>query len=525
MNSSTKLKAVLYCRVSSKEQEETGYSLPSQEKLLKEYAERKGFVIAKTFLIAESASGAKQRRVFGEMIKFTEKNKVANILCEKVDRLTRNLKDAVTVNDWLEENPERQIHFVKTNLVINKGAKSDEKFRWDIEIVLAKKQIANLSEEVKKGQMEKLAQGWLPTKPPLGYKTIGDKGHKTHIIDEEVAPHIQNMFEWYATGNYSLARLESELYKAGLRTRNGKKLGISRIHDSLQDPFYYGKMRWNGEIYDGKHEHLIDKDVFDKVQTNLKRKTQNPHFRKHNSLLKGKVHCEHCGGLVTWYIQKGNWYGHCSNHGEYRKCQYKTCIRQEVVEEPVMNFIDVIAPKNEEVLAVIEEKLREQHGERVAEREGEIKRLERLLEDVRKQKDKVYEAKINREVPIEFCERKIAEYIKDEESLESALVKVSDKSDEYQQLGIAVHELAYKGKEIYEKATVDEKRLLMSQLFTNLVQNRREIKPEYTLAAEFLAEWMPKLNEDYELKKHLLIGLNKGKADVLASASPAWLRG
>jgi len=44
------MKAVIYARVSSKEQEETGYSLPAQEKLLKEYAERNGFEIAKVFL-------------------------------------------------------------------------------------------------------------------------------------------------------------------------------------------------------------------------------------------------------------------------------------------------------------------------------------------------------------------------------------------------------------------------------------------------------------------------------------------
>ena len=68
----------------------------------------------------------------------------------------------------------------------------------DIEIVLAKKFIANLSEEVKKGQKEKLAQGWLPTKPPIGYKTTGDKGHKIHVIDNEKAPFMKDMFELYS---------------------------------------------------------------------------------------------------------------------------------------------------------------------------------------------------------------------------------------------------------------------------------------------------------------------------------------
>src|SRR3989344_2836087 len=140
-----KTKSVSYCRVSSKEQEETGYSLPSQEKLMQEYADRKIFEMAK---------------IFSEMMVYLAKNKIDILLCEKVDRITRNFKEALVINDWLEENPNRQIHFVKQNLVIHKNAKYDERFRWDIEIVLAKKYIANLSEEVKKGQAEKIAQGW-----------------------------------------------------------------------------------------------------------------------------------------------------------------------------------------------------------------------------------------------------------------------------------------------------------------------------------------------------------------------------
>jgi DNA invertase Pin-like site-specific DNA recombinase len=266
------IKAVLYCRVSTKEQEETGYSLPSQEKLLSEYSARKGFYVAKVFSVAESASGTKQRKIFAEMMTYMAKHKIKNLVVEKVDRLTRNLKEAVVANDWIDEDDERKLHFVKQNLIIHKNAKSDEKFRWDIEIVLAKKYIANLSEEVKKGQAEKLSQGWLPTKPPLGYKTIGDKGHKTHIIDLAIAPHLRKMFELYATGNYSIIRLEDELYKEGLRSSNGNKILQSRIYELLQDPFYYGKIRWNDELYQGKQEKLITEDLFEKVQAVLKRR-------------------------------------------------------------------------------------------------------------------------------------------------------------------------------------------------------------------------------------------------------------
>jgi len=80
------MKAVLLCRVSSREQEETGYSLPAQEKLLKGYAEKLVFGVTKIFSISESASGRKQREIFSSMTEYVKKNNIKIIICEKVDR-------------------------------------------------------------------------------------------------------------------------------------------------------------------------------------------------------------------------------------------------------------------------------------------------------------------------------------------------------------------------------------------------------------------------------------------------------
>ena len=107
------MKAILFARVSSREQEETGYSLPAQQKLLEEYAKKNGFQIAKRFSISESARGGSQRTTFNEMLGYVKKNSIKVIVCEKVDRLTRNLKDAVYVNEWINKDADRQVHFVK----------------------------------------------------------------------------------------------------------------------------------------------------------------------------------------------------------------------------------------------------------------------------------------------------------------------------------------------------------------------------------------------------------------------------
>jgi len=518
----TKNEAVIYCRVSSKEQEETGYSLPAQEKLLTEYAQRKGLGILKVFSVAESASGAKQRKIFGEMMEYMRKKGIQILLCEKVDRLTRNLKEAVVANDWLEANEERQLHFVKQNLVIHKNAKSDEKFRWDIEIVLAKKFISNLSEEVKKGQKEKIAQGGLPTKPPTGYKTIGEKGHKIHVINHETAPLIKKMFELYATGNYSVIGLEDEMYKLGLRSVNGKKILQSRIYDLLQDPFYCGKMKWNGEVYPAKHEPLITKDLFEKAQSILKRRGKTALSTKHNSLFKSKIFCDGCEGVLSWELQKGTWYGHCNNHLKSRYCSKKTYIKESEVEEQIDTVFGKIAPRSEAVLKWIEEIIKDENADQVKFRETEIQRLNGLLFNIRKEKDKYFEATINREVPLEYCERKISECKAEENVLESALDRVVSQSDEYQELRLIIHNLAFKAKEIYQKANVDEKRLLFAQLFTNFTQNRYEIISNYNLACDYLLEWIPKLNESYELQKNLISPIQKSDFEL---SNPIWLRG
>ena len=94
--------AVLWARVSTKEQSEEGYSLDAQVKMLREYASKNNIRILKEFIIPESASGKQERKKFQEMLQYLRENpKIQHILFEKVDRATRNFKDSVRLNDWL----------------------------------------------------------------------------------------------------------------------------------------------------------------------------------------------------------------------------------------------------------------------------------------------------------------------------------------------------------------------------------------------------------------------------------------
>src|SRR5260370_14273716 len=91
------IRVVLYARVSSKDQEKEGFSIPAQLRLLRDYAASTGFEVAEEFTDVETAK-ASGRTNFGQILAYLEKNPrtCRTILVEKTDRLYRNLTDYAT---------------------------------------------------------------------------------------------------------------------------------------------------------------------------------------------------------------------------------------------------------------------------------------------------------------------------------------------------------------------------------------------------------------------------------------------
>jgi site-specific DNA recombinase len=144
---------VVIARVSSKGQEEEGYSLDAQVKVDTSYCDNNGLRVARIFKIAESASKSEQRKIFKKAMEYIEKHNIKHLVVEKVDRHVRNLHDAVDTHDWLTADEERRVHFVKDSLVMHKGSKSQEWLNWGIRVVMAKNYIDNLREETTKGTL------------------------------------------------------------------------------------------------------------------------------------------------------------------------------------------------------------------------------------------------------------------------------------------------------------------------------------------------------------------------------------
>src|SRR5574344_480461 len=246
-------KAVIYARVSSKEQEREGFSIPAQLELLRAYAFRNNITVIKEFEDVETAK-CTGRTKFNEMLKLLKSSKDCNtILVEKTERLSRNLPDYVKIDSLHLE-----LHFVKEGCVLNDNSHSSEKFMHLIKVGMARQYIQNLGEEVRKGLTQKAKEGYVTGKPPYWYKKF-DK--KASIIDEATSPLVLRAFELYSEGGISLEKLSCRLYDEGFVYKETQpKIYKSQLEKILKNHFYYGMVQFKKELYEGKHQPLITKE-------------------------------------------------------------------------------------------------------------------------------------------------------------------------------------------------------------------------------------------------------------------------
>src|SRR5215211_7816403 len=368
--------AVIYARVSSKEQEKEGFSIPAQLKLLKEYAAATGFAVVQDYVDVETAKQT-GRAAFGEMVAYLKAHPAVRLmLVEKTDRLYRNLKDWVTVDEL-----DVEMHFPKEGVVLSRESRSSEKFMHSIKVLMAKNYIDNLSEEARKGMQEKAEQGIWPTKTPLGYRNVtGPDGKKIIATDPAIAPLIGKVFEWYARGDIPLKEAARKAHAAGLTyPKSGAKVPVSTIHTILRNRLYTGWFEWNGKLIQGRHEALVSVDLWERVQGVLDGRFAKKAKRgKHDFAFSSLIACAQCGCAVVGEIKKQRYlYYHCTGYAD--KCQRDpaSCRRKYMREEALeAQFTEMLGRLkfDDEVLEWVRDALHASHADERREHEEAIKR-------------------------------------------------------------------------------------------------------------------------------------------------------
>ena len=475
--------AVIYARVSSKEQEKEGFSIPAQLKLLKEYAATSGFVVAREYIDVETAKQT-GRVAFGEMVAYLKAHpSVRVMLAEKTDRLYRNLKDWVTVDEL-----DVELHFPKEGVVLSRESRSSEKFMHGIKVLMAKNYIDNLSEEARKGMQEKAEQGIWPTVAPLGYRNVaGADGKKIIEPDPESAPIISRLFEWYATGTLSLKEAAQKARAAGLVYRkSGTSVPVSTVHATLRNRLYMGEFEWNGRIYYGKHQPLVTRELWERVQGVLDGRHAKKHRRvKHNFAFSGLIACGHCGCSIVGEIKKQRYvYYHCTG---YRGRCDEPYVREEVIGQQFSELLGRLT-FDEEVLDWVRDALRASHADEKREHDAAIGRLRAEYDRLQSRMHAMYVDKLDRKVDGVFFERMAAEWRAEQDRCLREIERHRAADQSYLEEGVRLLELARNAQRLFEKQEPREKRRLLNFVVSNCTWKAGELVADLRQPFDLLAE-------------------------------------
>jgi site-specific DNA recombinase len=481
-NGVARRQAVVYARVSSKEQEKEGFSIPAQSKLLRGYAQSADFDIAREFVDVETAKQA-GRLGFSNMLAFLKGTPACRVLLvEKTDRLYRNLKDWVTLDEL-----ELEIHFVKENVVLSPNSRSAEKFMHGIKVLMAKNYIDNLSEETRKGMLEKAEQGIWPSFAPLGYRNIEGTNHRRTIeLDSETAPVIKHMFERYASGNHSLKEIAAIARQEGMVFRKSKApVPKATVHRILRNRIYTGDFEWNGKTYSGVHAPLITRELWDRVQSILDgRYAKRTRTVKHDFAFSGLIDCGHCGCSLVGEIKKGRYiYYHCT--GYKGKCP-EPYTREEMLEESFSELMKQLA-FDEEVLSWVTEALRQSHVDEKRVHQEALTRLQAEYDRLQCRIDAMYIDKLDGKVQATFFDRKAAEWRDEQQRLLESIEEHQDANQNYLDEGVQLIELASRAHNLFQKQAASEKRRLLNFVLSNCTWKNGQLSATFRQPFDMLA--------------------------------------
>ena len=249
-------KYFIYCRKSSEDEERQILSIEAQLTELREFAKQNNLFVVKEYYESKTAKEP-GREVFNFMLSEIEKGNAEGILAWNPDRLARNSIDGGRV-----------IYLVDTGKITSLKFPTfwfeptpQGKFMLSVAFGQAKYYTDNLRENILRGIRQKIRRGELSAKAPLGY--FNEPRLRTIEPDKKTFNKVKKVLRAFATGEYTLTKIQSKMFSLGLVGKDGKLPHLSTIQKILTNPFYYGHFRYRGEVHQGSHKPMISKKLFD----------------------------------------------------------------------------------------------------------------------------------------------------------------------------------------------------------------------------------------------------------------------
>ncbi len=458
------------------------------------------------------------RPKFLMLVNLLRQKKFKGVISLCWDRFSRNEADDMLTKKLLKQGVD--VRFVQ----VQYDNSSSGALHMDIDGMFSRHYSRTISEKVRNTNRKLRDEGKCIYTPPLGYLS---EGSSSKPFDPERAPLVKRIFELYATEEWSFSSLAAWANKHGLtskpcrrkRTKEEKLNGVelkdipkstrpiteASIFHVLNNPFYIGKMKHRGQLYDSKvHKPLIDLATFYKVQSVLKQKAVKVYYPNFAFFTyRGLVKCGTCNRAYSPYIQKGIAYYRsrcrkgCSNPVKNINDKFITGKVQAVLDrihftEPELAAIEANAWKE---LDKLTERRNKQADDLRLQKSKVVDNLNYLAED----KLNLLRTKVFTPMQLLAEEGRLKALLADYEQKIGALSVSAKAMLEYV---ISFSELARHVSAYFDHALDTEKRDIVMQVFTELYIENGELKYKANeaynaLLQRYEASYTSSCGEDY----------------------------
>jgi site-specific DNA recombinase len=392
---------VIYTRVSTKEQADNNLSLETQRKGCEAYVTRLKHNLLSYFGGTYESAQTDERKEFKKMIDFCKKqtSKVSYIIVYSLERFSRTGDNAIWLSRQLRE---LGITIISVTQPIDTSNPAGV-LQQNILFLFGQYDNDLRRQKSMAGTREKLLKGVWCTKAPLGYDNVQRNGEK-FIEVNDTGRLIRKAFLWKANENLSnteiVQRLAAHKFKTDLKA-------LQRI---FTNPFYCGLLSHSvlgGEMIQGKHEALVSKEIFLKVNDIKYRdygSKRNPEYEK--TPLKKFIKCDTCGEYLRGYlVKKKNLF--------YYKCENKKqCSCNKSAKELEAGFIETLGElqMNEKYIPLFRQQLNLLYRQ-INENQDKVNdQFKRQLIEIEKKVERLEERFINEEVKPDLYEKFSAKF-------------------------------------------------------------------------------------------------------------------